>query len=339
MSAATGQNARQSYWRLVWRQYRRNRPALLGVALVAFMGFVALAAPFLAGDVPIVMKKAGRTYVFPNLFTYADLQAENLYNNFDRWTPGDGEWGVRPPISHGPTRQDLAHRLERPSNNHLFGTDDRGRDVLSRIIWGARISMSVGFISVGLALLIGVVLGALAGFYGGWVDVVILRLIEVWICVPSFFLIITVMAFLEPSIINIMIVIGITSWPGVARLVRGEFLKQKQMDYATAARATGLTDRRIMFRHLLPNAITPVFVAATFGVAGAIVTESALSFLGFGVPPPTASWGEILKESQGYVDFAWWLVMFPGIAVFLTVVAFNLVGDGLRDAMDPRLRQ
>ena len=220
-----------------------------------------------------------------------------------------------------------------------MGTAGGQWDIFYGIVWGTRTALKIGLIIEGLTLLVGIFVGALAAFYGGWVDVVILRLIEVWICVPSFFLIITVMAFLEPSIVNIMVVIGITSWPGVARLVRGEFLKQKQMDYATAARATGLTDRRIMFRHLLPNAITPVFVAATFGVAGAILTESALSFLGFGVPPPTASWGEILKQSQGYVDFAWWLVMFPGIAVFLTVVAFNLVGDGLRDAMDPRLRQ
>jgi len=167
----------------------------------------------------------------------------------------------------------------------------------------------------------------------------VLRLVEIWICVPSFFLVITVMAFLDPSIINIMVVIGLTGWPGIARLVRGEFLKQKQQEYAIAARAAGLNDRRIIFRHLLPNSLSPVFVSATFGVAGAILTESALSFLGFGVPPPTASWGEILKQSQNYVDFGWWLVAFPGIAIFMTVVSFNLVGDGLRDALDPRLRQ
>ncbi len=330
---------RQSHWRLVWRQFRRNKPALLGMLLVLFMGGIALAAPFLAGDVPIHLVKDGKTYWLPNIFTHADLQAENLYNNFDRWKPGPGDYALWPPLPLGPLRQDLKARLEPPSAAHPFGTDDRGRDVLSRIIWGARISMSVGFIAVGISLLIGIVLGALAGYYGGRVDMVILRLIEIWICVPAFFLIITVMAFLEPGIMNIMVVIGLTSWPGVARLVRGEFLKQKGMDYATAARASGLTDRRIIFRHILPNALTPVFVAATFDVAGAILTESALSFLGFGVPPPTASWGEVLKQSQSYVDFAWWLVLFPGIAVFVTVVGFNLVGDGLRDAMDPRLRQ
>ena len=246
---------------------------------------------------------------------------------------------MRPPIPHSPVRQNLRNRLAPPSRAHWLGTDDRGRDVLSRIIWGARISMSVGFIAVGISVAIGIVLGALAGFHGGKVDALILRVIEIWICIPSFFLVITVMAFLDPSIINIMVVIGLTGWPGIARLVRGEFLKQKQQEYALAARASGLNDVRIIFRHLLPNTLSPVFVSATFGVAGAILTESGLSFLGFGVPPPTASWGEILKQSQSYVDFAWWLVAFPGIAVFVSVVAFNLVGDGLRDALDPRLRQ
>jgi len=164
-------------------------------------------------------------------------------------------------------------------------------------------------------------------------------LIEVMMCIPVFFLIIALIAFLPPSIYNIMAVIGITGWTGVARLVRGEFLKLRESDFATAARATGLSDARVMFRHILPNALAPVLVSATFGVAGAILTESALSFLGFGVPPPTASWGEILSQSKRYVEFAWWLVTFPGLAIFITVTAFNLVGEGLRDAMDPRLRQ
>ena len=322
-----------------WGQFKKNKPALLGVLLVLSVGFIALFAPFLAGDVPIVMKKDGVTYWLPNIITYETLATENMYANFDRWEPGEDEFAFRPPVPHSPLKQDLRDRLMKPAREHLLGTDDRGRDVLSRIIWGARISMSVGFIAVGIAVAIGIVIGALAGFYGGIVDMLILRIIEIWICIPSFFLIITVMAFLEPSIMNIMIVIGLTGWPGIARLVRGEFLKQKQQEYAIAARASGLNDKHIIFRHLLPNSLSPVFVSATFGIAGAILTESGLSFLGFGVPPPTASWGEVLKQSQNYVDFAWWLVTFPGIAVFITVVSFNLVGDGLRDALDPRLRQ
>lgn len=339
MTATDLQMEKVSRRSLVWRQFKKNKPAVIGVVLVVIIGGIALFAPFLAGDTPVVMRKEGRLYLLPNIITYHALQAENMYMNFDRWEPGPGEFAWRPLIPYSPLRQNLRERLEPPGRDHWLGTDDRGRDVLSRIVWGTRISMSVGFIAVGIAVLIGIVLGALAGFYGGVADATILRLIEIWICVPSFFLVITVMAFLEPSIVNIMVVIGLTGWPGIARLVRGEFLKQKQQEYAIAAKASGLNDRHIIFRHLLPNALSPVFVSATFGVAGAILTESGLSFLGFGVPPPTASWGEILKQSQSYVDFAWWLVAFPGIAVFITVVSFNLVGDGLRDAIDPRLRQ
>ncbi len=339
MKPAPSQATSQRRGHLVWRRFKKNKPALAGVGLALFIGLAALLAPFLAGDVPIAMRKDGRFFLFPNIIAYSALRADNLYENFDRWTPGADEFALRPPIPHSPLRQNLRNRLMPPNRSHLLGTDDRGRDVLSRIIWGARISMSVGFIAVGIAVAIGIVLGALAGYYGGVADAVILRMVEIWICVPSFFLVITVMAFLDPSIVNIMVVIGLTGWPGIARLVRGEFLRQKQQEYALAARASGLNDRRIIFRHLLPNTLSPVFVSATFGVAGAILTESGLSFLGFGVPPPTASWGEILKQSQSYVDFAWWLVAFPGLAVFVTVIAFNLVGDGLRDALDPRLRQ
>ena len=245
-----------------------------------------------------------------------------------------------PPIPFSPRNQNLREDKEPPSAKHWLGTDDRGRDVLSRMIWGTQISMSIGFVAVGIALLIGVPLGALAGYYGGWIDVAIQRIIEVVMCFPSFFLILALIAYLRASIMNIMIVIGLLAWTGVARLVRGEFLKLRQSDYVMAARATGLRDARIMFRHILPNALAPVLVSAAFGVAGAILTESALSFLGFGVQPPTPSWGELLKQSYSLVaSGVWWLVVFPGVAVFITVTAFNLVGDGLRDAMDPRLRE
>lgn len=343
MNAVTAQigsaGKSEGYWARVFRAFRRNRSAMAGLVIVILVGLTAVLAPFIAGDIPVWLRKNGQVYWLPNLITYRALTAENLYANFDRWEPGPGDAAVWPLIRIGPLRQNLQERLEAPSARHWFGTDDRGRDVLSRIIWGARVSMSVGFISVGIAVAIGTLLGALAGYYGRWVDVVVLRLIEIWICVPSFFLVITVMAFLEPGIDKIMVIIGLTGWPTAARLVRGEMLKQRELDYAAAARASGLPDWRVMLRHLLPNAVGPLFVTATFGVAGAILTESALSFLGFGVPPPTASWGEILKQSQYYVDFAWWLVLFPGLAVFITVVGFNLVGDGLRDAMDPRLQK
>jgi len=331
---------KQSYWRLIWLQYRKKPLGILGLCLIVFMGAVAIAAPFLAGDVPVYLHKDGATYWLPNIFTYDALNEGNLYDNFDRWEPKEGDAVVWPLVRMGPYRQDLRARLQPPSGEHFFGTDDRGRDVFSRMVWGTRISMSVGFLAEGIAVFIGLILGALAGFYGRWVDALILRMIEVVLIFPTFFLVIVVMAFFDkPTIWHIMVVIGITGWTGIARLVRGEFLKQKEQDYTLAARATGLRDARIIFRHILPNSLSPVFVSATFGVAGAILIESALSFLGFGVAPPTASWGELLKQSQSYVDIGvWWLVLFPGAAIFITVVGFNLVGDTLRDAMDPKLR-
>lgn len=326
---------RQSWWALVWRQFRRNRLALAGLCLMLVLFFVALAAPFLAGDRPIYVRMEGRAYWFPNVKTYAELRNVDFAN----WRPAEGEYILKTPVPHAPERSNLRERLAPPSRAHLLGTDDRGRDVLSRMIWGTRISMSVGFVAVGIAVAIGIVLGSLAGFYGGLPDLIIQRVVEVVMCFPTFVLILSLIAFLPPSIYNIMVVIGLVAWTDSARLLRGEFLRLRESDFAIAARASGLTDRRIMFRHLLPNGVAPVLVSATFGVASAILTESALSFLGFGVPPPTPSWGELLSQSQRYVDSAWWLVMFPGLAIFLTVTAFNLVGEGLRDAMDPRLRQ
>lgn len=329
----------ESYWRVVWRQFRRRPRGLIGLAIILFIGGIALAAPLLAEDVPLYMVKDGKSYWLPAYITYKDLQAQRLYANFDRWQPGEGEYVLRPPVPYGPFRQDLRDRLQPPSAKHWLGTDDRGRDVLSRMIHASRVAISVGFVAMGIAVAIGVVLGALAGYFGGWVDALVLRAIETMMVFPTFFFILTVIAFLPPSIYNIMIVIGLTEWAGVARLVRGEVLRERHQDYAVAARATGLRSARIIFRHILPNAISPVFVTAAFGVAGAILAESALSFLGFGIQPPQASWGELLKQGKGYVREAWWLVTFPGIAIFATVTAFNLVGETLRDAMDPRLRQ
>ena len=205
------------------------------------------------------------------------------------------------------------------------------------MIHGARISLSVGFVAVGIALVIGISLGALAGYFGGWVDHLISRLIEILLTIPTFFLIIAIIAFLPPSIYNIMVVIGLTGWTGAARFVRAEFLKLKRLDFIMASRALGASHSRIIFLHMLPNAMAPVLVSAVFGIAGAILTESSLSFLGFGVPPPTPSWGDILSQSRDYIEFAWWLTVFPGLAIFLSITAYNLVGEGLRDAMDPKL--
>ena len=223
-----------------------------------------------------------------------------------------------------------------PSSIHWMGTDALGRDVLSRMLFGARISLLVGFVAVGIATAIGVVLGALAGYYRGWTDTVIMRLVDVMLSIPTFFLILAVIAFLTPSIWNIMIVIGLTSWMGVTRLVRAEFLSLREREFVLAAATLGARDLRLIFRHLLPNSLSPVIVSFVLGVASAVLVESGLSFLGLGVQPPQASWGNILTDGKEYIQFAWWLSLFPGMAILLTVLGYNLLGEGLRDALDPR---
>jgi peptide/nickel transport system permease protein len=238
---------------------------------------------------------------------------------------------------YDPTTIDVHNVLSPPSKEHLLGTDELGRDLLSRIIWGSRVSLKVGFVAVGIAILIGIVIGALAGFYGGVIDAVLMRFVDIMLAFPTFFLILAVISILEQNIFTIMAVIGITSWMDVARLVRAEFLSLKEKDFVSAARAVGVSDKRLIFKHILPNALSPVFVAATFGVAGAILIESGLSFLGLGVQPPDPSWGNILTAGKDNIEVAWWLSLYPGLAILITVLSYNLVGEGLRDALDPRL--
>ena len=239
---------------------------------------------------------------------------------------------------YDPNAIDLKNVLAPPSGGNPFGTDPLGRDVLSRMIWGAGISLKVGFVATGIAILIGTMLGAVAGYYGRWVDNLIMRFVDIMLCFPTFFLILAVIALLEPNIWNIMIIIGITGWMSVARLVRAEFLSLKERDYAVAEKALGARDFRIIFLHILPNALAPVLVAATLGVAGAILTESALSFLGIGVQPPTPSWGNILTAGKDNIQIAWWLSLYPGLAILITVLGYTLLGEGIRDAIDPRLK-
>jgi peptide/nickel transport system permease protein len=238
---------------------------------------------------------------------------------------------------YDPTTIDVYNVLSPPNRAHLLGTDELGRDLLSRIIWGSRVSLKVGFVAVGIAIQIGVIIGSLAGFYGGKVDAVLMRFVDIMLAFPTFFLILAVIAILEPNIFTIMAVIGITGWMDVARLVRAEFLSLKERDFVDAAKTLGLSNTRLIYRHILPNAFSPVFVAATFGVAGAILIESGLSFLGLGVQPPDPSWGNILTSGKDNIEVAWWLSLFPGLAILITVLSYNLVGEGLRDALDPRL--
>jgi peptide/nickel transport system permease protein len=238
-----------------------------------------------------------------------------------------------------PNRPDVRKILDAPSKAHPLGTDQLGRDVLSRMLYGARVSLAVGFVSVGIATMIGIALGAAAGYHGGTIDALVMRLVDLMLVFPRLFLLLAVLAFLRPSIWTIMAVIGLTGWMSVARLVRAEFLSLKEREFVLWSQSIGASSFRTIWRHILPNAIGPVLVAMTLGIPAAILTESGLSFLGLGVQPPHATWGNILNEGKDAIELAWWLSLYPGFAILLTVLSYNLLGEGIRDALDPRLRR
>jgi len=333
---------KQSFPRLVWRRFRKKKLNIFGLGIVLALFVVAIGAPLLANDKPLYFRYQGKIY-FPAIYMPSELRGNKDIRRYrfrgfvEKYK--DESAAVFPPIPYSPTESDpdVYDLPAPPSREHLLGLDGFGRDVLSRMIHGSRISLSVGFVAVSIYVVIGIFVGALAGYYSGKTDLVISRVIEIMICFPSFFLILTLMAFLPQNIYTVMGAIGVTGWPGVARLTRGEFLRLRGQDFVSAAKAQGERDFRIIFRQMLPNALAPVLVSATFGVAGAILVESALSFLGFGVPIPTPSWGETLSQSREYLPIGWWLTVFPGLMIFLTVTAYNLVGEGLRDAIDVRI--
>jgi peptide/nickel transport system permease protein len=237
---------------------------------------------------------------------------------------------------YNPDKINVNAILQPPSLAHLLGTDQLGRDVFSRLIYGSRISVEVGFISVSISLFIGIIIGAFAGYYAGLTDGFLMRFVDIMLTFPSFFLILAVSAILRPSIINIMIIIGLTSWMGVARIIRAEFMQNREKDYVLSAKAAGASDLYIMFIEILPNVVAPILVSATLGIAGAILIQASLAFLGIGIMPPTPSWGGMLSRGKTYIMVAWWLTLFPGIAILLTVLSFNLVGEAVRNALDPR---
>jgi peptide/nickel transport system permease protein len=238
-----------------------------------------------------------------------------------------------------PNKPDTRRILTPPSPSHPLGTDQIGRDVLSRVLYGARVSLAVGFVSVGIATIIGILLGAAAGYHGGLVDATIMRVVDLMLVFPRFFLLLAVLAFLKPSIWTIMVVIGLSGWMGVARLVRAEFLTLREREFVVWSESIGASAARVVFRHILPNAMAPVLVAMTLGIPAAILTESGLSFLGLGVQPPYATWGNILTDGKDALEIAWWMTLYPGLAILITVLSYNLLGEGIRDALDPRLRQ
>jgi peptide/nickel transport system permease protein len=346
------------YWAETWRHFRRRKLAMLALGLVVFLCLVALFAPLIAGTKPVVCKYKGRIY-FPAMGYYARSwenpiftkdRFRNLYpENLKKKDPDS--WAIWPLVYQDPYRRVRDNEWPgqpgnpvgtngAPNRQNWLGTNQQGIDVFAQMVHGTQIALSVGFVSMGIAAAIGITIGALAGYLGGWVDLSLSRLIELVMCIPSLVLILAIVAMLDHvTNYHLMAVVGVTSWTGIARLTRAEFLKLKQMEFVTAARASGASWPRIMFRHILRNALAPVLVPITFGIAAAILVESGLSYLGFGASPPNPSWGTLLKSGRSAIEQMWWLILFPGAAIFLTVLAYNLIGEGLQEATDPRLRQ
>ena len=344
------------FWRESWRRFRTRKLAVLALAFVVGLTALAATAPMIAGTRPIITRYKGEIY-FPFVWYY-NRTWENPIFNKDRFRGRYVEnlkandphsWAVWPLVYQDPYRRirsegEWPGRPENPidgppSRYNWFGTNQSGVDVFAQMVHGTRTALLVGFVSMGIAGAIGIVVGALAGFLGGWVDALLSRIIELVMCIPGLVLILALLAVLsKPTIWHLMAVLGITGWTSIARLTRGEFIRLREADFVTAARAMGVGQVRIMYRHIFRNALAPVLVPITFGIASAILVESALSFLGFGAPPPNPSWGTLLNNGRTNLQM-WWLILFPGMAIFLTVLAYNLIGEGLQEATDPRLRQ
>jgi peptide/nickel transport system permease protein len=323
--------------RLFIRRFRSRALNLVAFGFLTLVTMAALLADILASDRPIAFFLDGEHQVLPGIFV-KDMSQK--IDNLEALAALDDEdeWVLLPPVPYGPNQTKVAGQVEllkAPSARHLLGTDDKGRDVLARLIHGARSALIVGLGTVALYMLVAMLLGALAGYFGGLADRVALRLIETLTSFPTFFLILAVQGLLGTTgLTQLILVIGLTRWTDVARLTRAEVLRVVHEDYVLAARALGLGHFRILMKHVLPGAMEPALVAATFGVAGAILIESTLSFLGFGVPPTTPSWGQLLTDAF-YNEGAYWLSFFPGMLLFFTIVSINLVGEGLREALDP----
>ena len=345
------------FWAEAWRRYRRRPLAMTALAFVGLLVLVAALAPAIAGTKPVLCRYKGRLYApclgyfnrqwEPAVFTKDRFRGTYPQNLKDK----DPEsWVIWPLVFQDPYRavrenewpgrpENPAKDEGRPNRRNLFGTDQAGVDVFAKMVHGTTVALLVGFVSMGIAGTIGILVGAIGGYFGGWVDSLTSRVTEIVMCIPTLVLILAIVAIIEkPTIWHTMAIIGFTGWTGIARLTRGEFLRLKNAEFVMAARAAGAGPLRIMLRHVLPNALAPILVPITFGIASAILVESSLSFLGFGPPPPSASWGSVLNDARSNLSM-WWLVFFPGVAIFLTVLAYNLIGEGLQEATDPRLRE
>ena len=280
--------ADQSQFSRIFKQWRRNRRAVVGAIILLIIIFMAIFAPFVT--------------------------------------------------RYEPQKQNMRNRLQPPSSEHVFGTDQFGRDTYSRVVYGARLSLRVGFLSIALALAVGCTLGLISGYYGGVLDNVIMRLVDVLMALPGFLLALSIVAALGPGMQNVVLAIGVSYIPSFARMMRSAVLSTRELDYVDAARALGARDRRIILSHVLPNSLSPIIVLTTLSMAGAILSAAGLSFLGMGAQPPTPEWGSMIASSRPFIRVSHWAVTIPGLAIFITVMCLNLVGDGLRDALDPRLK-
>jgi peptide/nickel transport system permease protein len=315
--------ARRNLRRRAWRMLRRGRLGLVGLILLAIITVAAIFAPLVAPHDPLVGK----------------LEDSRKCPAFTTCPILGGAVGGQPTTIGGFTLPGAAASAPpKGSLNYPLGTDANGRDVFSRIVYAARVSLIVGIAAVLIGGIVGVVAGLLCGFYGGVVDAVIMRLADIQLAFPFILLAIAIVAVLGGGLFNVILVLGIGSWVPYARLVRGQVLSAKQQEYVIAARTIGARDSVVLFRHLLPNVITPAIIIATFGIASAIIGEATLSFLGVGIRPPTPTWGNMLADGRAYVASAWWLATFPGIAILITVLSINMIGDWIRDVLDPRLR-
>ncbi len=344
----------QGFWRGAIDRFRKKPLGRLGAWVIMATAAAAWLAPLIANNAPLVARYDGKVHftafrrIFPAGYFLPPDNIELKLKQDPDWlleqkTRPDKALGffLLPPVPYSPLQTRLDDTGSPPSfkARHYCGCDEMGRDVLSRLVHGAKNSLLVGFVAVGLAAAIGMALGAAAGFFGGWLDAFFVsRLVEVFLCFPTFFLIVTVVALMDPKYLNIwsiMAVIGLTSWTSIARYTRAEVMRVKELPFVAAARVTGAGPARLIFRHTLPSALTPVLVSISFGLAGAILAEAGLSFLGIGVQPPEPSWGNVLRSVQS--DWSqWWLGVFPGAAIFLAVLSYNLVGEALRDALDVR---
>ena len=357
-TAGSSRPPARGYWSDVRRRFFRKPLAVIALVYVSLLALVAIFSPAIAGTKPVVCQYQGKI-CFPALgYFYASwedglpvaVQLRKRYSPARLKEKDPASWAIWPLVFQDPFRRVRANEWpDRPGNPsgsdgkpnryNLLGTTQTGVDVLAMLVHGTRIALLVGFVSTGIAAAIGMTLGALAGYFQSWADMIVSRLIELMMCVPQLVLILALLAVVEkPTIWHTMAVLGLTSWTSIARLMRAEYLKLRSAEYVTAARALGASQTRVMFRHILPNALAPVLVPITFGIASAILVENALSFLGFGSPPPSASWGSLLHAGQRSLDM-WWLILFPGMAIFFTVLAYNLIGEGLQEATDPRLRE